>query len=122
MSLASTFDSVAKSLTKSLGTTGTLKDKAVGVYNPATGTFDDVITDITIQIATWANTSIQDQTVIEIGDVLAIAYVDTVTNPTVTIEKDENIEMAGRSYKVVHIAKYLPQGIVVAYYVVMRLT
>jgi len=121
MSLASSFDGIAKSLTKALGTTGTLKDKAVGVWNSATNTFNDTITDVTIQIAPWTNTTIQDETTIEIGDVLAVAYVDTTIYSGVTINKDEKIVMAGRTYKVIFMAEYIPQGVVVAFFIVMRL-
>lgn len=121
MSLANAFKSVAKSLTKTLGTTATLKDKTIGVYNPVTNTFAETITDIPVQIAPWANTKVKDPTVIQIGDIHAVVYIDTSLY-AVTIQKDEKIVMGGKTYDVIHIAEYIPQGVVVANYIIMRLS
>jgi copper chaperone CopZ len=122
MSFASGFDAMAKNLTKSLGTDAILKDKTVGVWNAATMSFVDTVTDVDIQIAPWTNTKPQDSLTIKIGDVLAVAYVDTAVYSGVKINKDEKIVMADETYDVIEIAKYIPQGVTVAYYVVMRLS
>lgn len=125
MGLASGFDSLAKALTKDLGTTGTLKDKTVGTIDPVTYQPTTTITDIPIQIAPWTSTKLvssPNDVIIEIGDVLAVCYVDTKKYPGVEIQKDEKIVMAGKTYDVIHVAQYIPEGITVAYYVVMRLS
>lgn len=119
MSLSNAFKSVAKSLTKSLGTSAVLKDKTIGVYNPITNTFAETIADIPIQIAPWSNTKISDPTVIQIGDIHSVVYIDSAYS--VSVQKDEKIVMGGKTYDVIHIAEYIPQGVTVAYYIVMRL-
>ncbi len=121
MSLASSFDGIAKNLTKSLGTTAVLKNKTVGVYNPATGDFTTTETDVTIQIAPWTNSRPLDNTTIKIGDVFCVAYVDTLVYSGVIIDKNEKIIMKSRNYEVIEMAEYIPQGVTVAYYLVMRL-
>jgi len=122
MSLATTFDGVAKSLTKALGTTAVLKEKTVGVWNASTFQFEEGITDIPMQIAPWTNTKLLDPTIIKIGDVLAIGYIDSKIYSDVVIDKNEKIVMAGKTYEVIEIAEYVPEAVKVAYYLVLRLS
>ena len=83
--------------------------------------FDETVADVTIQIAPWTNTKVQDQNIVAIGDVLAVAYVDTSVYSGVEINKNEKIVMNSKTYEVVHMAEYIPQGQVIAYYIIMRL-
>ena len=120
MSLATSLGKVAKNLTKSLGTTGVLKDKTTGVWNPSTGSFVETITDVPLQIAPWTNTSSANTEVIAIGDVKAVIWIDS-SHYTATIDKGEQVTMGTDTYDVVQMAKYIPQGQLAAYYCVLRL-
>jgi len=120
MSLATSLGKVAKNLTKSLGTTGVLKDKTTGVWNPSTGSFVETITDVPLQIAPWTNTSSANTEVIAIGDVKAVIWLDSSLY-TATIDKGEEVTMGDDVYKVVEMAKYIPQNTTIAFYCVLRL-
>ncbi len=122
MGLANSLEKVAKNLTKTLGTTAVLKDVTHGAYNPTTDMFDETVADVTIQIAPWTNTKVQDQEILQIGDVQAIIYINTDTYANVEVNKGEKVVMNSKTYEVVQIAEYIPQAVVIGYYVIMRLT
>jgi len=111
MSLASGLQSVAKNLTKSLGTSAVLKDKTIGAFDPLTGGQSDIIADVIFNLASWEVSKPQNTDHIGIGDMVGIGYFtdDIVPN------KEEKIVVNGEDFKIYATAKYQAQGETIAY-------